>query len=56
LRAGSEVRIPFTAFRSPDAGAMLDVARLRALIVQLEGEPGGQAWLELGRVRFYRPD
>ena len=49
-----EVRIPFTAFRSPDAGATPDLARLRAVIVRLKGEPGGKAWLELGKVRFYK--
>jgi hypothetical protein len=48
-----EVRIPFSAFRSGQADARLDLARLRALILRLEGEPGGQAWLELGNVRFY---
>jgi imidazolonepropionase-like amidohydrolase len=49
-----EIRIPFSAFRSPLAEARLDPARLRALLFRLEGEPGGGAWLELGRVRFYR--
>jgi imidazolonepropionase-like amidohydrolase len=49
-----EIRIPFTAFQSPLAGARLDPARLRALLFRLEGEPGGGAWLELGNVRFYR--
>jgi imidazolonepropionase-like amidohydrolase len=49
-----EVRIPFNAFRSPDQTLKLDLARLRALIVRLEGEPGGTASLELGNVRFYR--
>lgn len=49
----SEVRIPFTVFRSPDPSAVLDLARLKALIVRLEGEPGGQGWLELGNIRFY---
>ena len=48
-----ELRIPFSAFRSPDANKSLDLARLRALIVRLEGEPGGKAWLELGKLRFY---
>jgi imidazolonepropionase-like amidohydrolase len=48
-----EIRIPFSAFRSRDTDAKLDLARLRALIVQLDGEPGGTAWLELGKVRFY---
>jgi hypothetical protein len=49
-----EIRIPFSAFRSPLAEAQLDPARLRALLFRLEGEPGGGAWLELGNVRFYR--
>jgi imidazolonepropionase-like amidohydrolase len=49
-----EIRIPFSAFQSPLAGARLDPARLRALLFRLEGEPGGGAWLELGEVRFYR--
>jgi imidazolonepropionase-like amidohydrolase len=49
-----EVRIPFSALRSPDPEAALDLAALRALAIRLQGEPGGNAWLELGRVRFYR--
>jgi imidazolonepropionase-like amidohydrolase len=49
-----EIRLPFAAFRSPDPQARLDLARLRSLIVRLEGEPGGRASLELGNVRFYR--
>lgn len=49
-----EIRIPFSAFRSPLAEARLDPARLRALLFRLKGEPGGGAWLELGQVRFYR--
>jgi len=49
-----EIRIPFSAFRSPLAEARLDPARLRALLFRLEGEPGGGAWLELGNIRFYR--
>jgi hypothetical protein len=52
-RRCGEIRIPFSAFRSRDTDAKLDLARLRALIVQLDGEPGGTAWLELGKVRFY---
>jgi hypothetical protein len=57
FRAGEarrELRIPFSAFRSPLAEARLDPARLRALLFRLEGEPGGGAWLELGNIRFYR--
>jgi len=49
----SEVRIPFATFRGPDPLATLDLARLKALIVRLAGEPGGKRWLELGNVRFY---
>lgn len=49
-----EVRIPFSAFVSRNAGARLDLMRLRALIVRLEGEPGGQATLEISNVRFDR--
>jgi imidazolonepropionase-like amidohydrolase len=49
-----EVRLPFATFRSANADLRLDLATLRALIIRLEGEPGGQAWLELGNLRFYR--
>jgi hypothetical protein len=49
-----EIRIPFSAFRSPAPDARLDLARLRALIFRLTDEPGGTAWLELAKVRFYR--
>ena len=52
--ARREIRIPFSAFRSSDPAARLDLARLRALAFRLEVEPGGRAWLELGNVRFYR--
>jgi len=52
--AVTEVRLPFAAFSSPDAAQKLDPARLRALIFRLEGPAGGRAWLELGKVRFYR--
>ena len=52
--ATNEIRIPFSAFRSADPNEKLNLARLRALIVRLEGEPRGSAWLELGNVRFYR--
>ena len=48
-----EIRIPFSGFRSTEAGAKLDLAALRALAIRLEGDPGGMAWLELGRVGFY---
>jgi len=52
-----EITIPFSMLRSPDAATTtLDLARLRALVFRLEGEPGGQATLELGNIRFYRSD
>ena len=47
-----EVRVPFSAFAGD--GGELDLAKLRALIVRLRGEPGGNAWLELSNLRFYR--
>ncbi|MES2095186.1 MAG: amidohydrolase family protein [Pseudomonadota bacterium] len=50
--AMGEVRIPFSAFKGN--GGALDLARLRALIVRLKGEPGGNAWLEIANLRFYR--
>ena len=56
FEAGSEtkeIRIPFTALRSADPKAALDLTRLRSVVIRLEGEPGGTAWLELGNVRFY---
>jgi imidazolonepropionase-like amidohydrolase len=48
-----EIRLPFSAFRSPEPHAELDLASLRALAIRLEGDPGGTAWLELGKVGFY---
>lgn len=51
--AGREVIIPFSTLQSPGA-ATLDLARLRALVFRMEGEPGDQATLELGNIRFYR--
>lgn len=48
-----EITIPFSTLRST-GDAAFDPARLRALIFRLEGEPGGQATLELGNIRFYR--
>lgn len=48
-----EITIPFSTLRSA-GDATFDPARLRALVFRLEGEPGGQATLELGNVRFYR--
>lgn len=52
--ARTEVRVPFSAFRSPDPAAPLDIARLRSVAFRLEGQPGDRRWLELGNVRFYR--
>jgi len=57
LSAGAttrEVRIPFSSFRSKDPHASLDLTRLRALIVRLNGSAGNTEWLELGQVRFYQ--
>ncbi|MES2054818.1 MAG: amidohydrolase family protein [Pseudomonadota bacterium] len=51
-----DIRIPFSAFRSRDDKAVLDLARLRALIVRLDGSPDSKAWLELANLRFYRAD
>jgi hypothetical protein len=51
-----EIAIPFSTLRSPDPANRLDLARLRALVFRLEGEPGGEAALELGNVRFYRSE
>jgi imidazolonepropionase-like amidohydrolase len=47
------IRIPFAAFASRNAQARLDIAQLRALRIQLLGETGGTASLELAAVRFY---
>ena len=52
--ARRSVHIPFAAFASRDPSATLDLARLRALIVRLGGEPGGKAWLQLDNIRFYK--
>lgn len=49
-----EIRLPFSAFQSPDTAARLDLARLRGLVLRLEGEAGTKRWLELGELRFYR--
>lgn len=46
--------IPFGAFTSRAPGMMLDLTKLRALIVRLEGQPGGKAWLQLDNIRFYK--
>lgn len=47
------IRIPFAAFASSGPQARLDLTQLRALRVQLLGQTGGTASLELGDVRFY---
>ncbi len=49
-----EVRVPFSAFTSRDGSRTLDLARLRAVIVLIEGKPDSKAWLEMENVRFYR--
>ena len=51
-----EIVIPFAAFRSANPDIRLDLARLRSLVFRLEGDPGGQAMLRIGDVRFYRPN
>ena len=47
------IRIPFARFASRVSGVQLDLSQLRALRVQLLGQTGGTASLELGEVRFY---
>jgi imidazolonepropionase-like amidohydrolase len=49
-----EIRIPFENLRSADPAARLDLARLRALIIRLDGVPGGEHSLELANLHFYR--
>jgi imidazolonepropionase-like amidohydrolase len=49
-----EIRLPFAAFRSPDAASRLDPSRFRALAFRLARAPGESGWLELGKVRFYK--
>jgi len=49
----TRIRLPFAGFKSRDAAEKLDLTKLRALRVQLSGETGGTATLELGEVRFY---
>ncbi len=48
-----EIRIPFSAFKASKGSAPLDLATLRALIVRLQGEPGGNAWLQMENLHFY---
>jgi imidazolonepropionase-like amidohydrolase len=52
--AEREVLIPFASMRSANPEARLDLARLRALVFRLGGEPGAEAGLRIGNVRFYR--
>ncbi|MGX7953415.1 amidohydrolase family protein [Tsuneonella sp. HG249] len=49
----TRLRLPFALFKSRDPGERLDLTQLRALRIQLSGETGGTATLELGDVRFY---
>lgn len=51
---GGAVRLPFSAFRSADPDARLDLSRLRALVIRLEGDPGTETSLELSNLFFYR--
>ncbi len=47
------IRIPFATFASRNGAARLDLTQLHALRIQLLGQTGGTASLELGAVRFY---
>jgi hypothetical protein len=47
------IRISFAAFQSRNAQTKLDLTQLRALRIQLLGQTGGTASLELSAVRFY---
>ncbi|VVT20074.1 conserved exported hypothetical protein [Sphingomonas sp. EC-HK361] len=49
-----EYRIPFSAFQSRKGGGALDLAKLRALTIRLQGEPGGKAWLQIEKLRFFK--
>ena len=51
---GEQLRVPFSAFKSRNPEARLDITRLRALRIELSGKTGGTVALELGNVRFYR--
>ena len=33
---------------------MLDLKKLRAINVRLHGDPGGKAWLQIDKLRFFR--
>lgn len=52
--ASRDFRLPFAAFHSRDPQARFNSDQLRAVVVQLEGEPNGKAWLQLSNLRFYR--
>jgi imidazolonepropionase-like amidohydrolase len=52
--APRDVTLPFAAFQSRNGSARLDLDRLRALVIQLDGEPNGKAWLQLSDLHFYR--
>lgn len=47
-----EVRLPFSSFTAPDG--TLDLGKLRTLVIRLKGQPGGTAWLEIAKLRFYK--
>jgi imidazolonepropionase-like amidohydrolase len=46
-----EVRVPFAMLQGEGA---FDPKTLRSLLLRLKTEPGGNAWLEIGNLRFYR--
>ena len=46
-----EVRVPFAALKGE---GRFDPKTLRSLLLRLKTEPGGNAWLEIGNLRFYR--
>jgi hypothetical protein len=52
--ASRDFGLPFAAFQSRDRAARFNPDQLRAVVVQLEGEPDGKAWLQLSNLRFYR--
>ncbi|MEO5492917.1 MAG: amidohydrolase family protein [Sphingomonas sp.] len=46
-----EVRVPFAMLKG---AGVFDPKTLRALLIRLKAEPGGNTWLEIGNLRFYR--
>lgn len=48
------IRLPFEEFRSRRSNVALDLAKLRALRIQLSGKTGGTASLEVAAIRFYK--